>query len=644
MVGYSMGSAPVDPGPPPRQAKICFRNGSDLPQQFLGVKEKSGNPCGLSELCFSSGPSSQMFPERLYESQQGTCSQILERQEVPVSTLPQTDPQTLVKEGPFQKDGPFDTSPSVDNDSHRCLKDGLGRLCVPIPTIPGTLVSVVPEVPHQLPRAVCSVSYTQEGNTEKTFPHPLSPGQYDRGGLSQERGFEIPNPEPDLEEDLRATDAEVLALFCDSSCGSEECDSRFSFEGFDSGGRVVPFEGGLPAGSPGSPRSPGRSLCHSEQSPAPLLHDAGPRPTIPGVRCVNSRLEPVGQDIPVSPGEYPHEGPSPPTKIQGDSGFDSSAMAREPMVSGSDGSQPSSSSGTVPGLMADSSGSDMLRFLLSDPPPSYLDFLTKIYGKEFSQENVESMTSSLRSSSNRQYQSNWNRWVLFCRDRHPSVISRDFLASFLRHLFFEKKLSVATIRSQKSSLRDPIRLAFGIDLSDDIFGRILRSFSLSRPAPRSQTISWSLDNVLHHLSTIDTMSCSYADLLDKTIFLIALASGNRVSETHALYRGSLSTRLEGDSLVLVPKTDFLAKNEDPQHRRPPLRIRPLKENRSLCPVDTTRCFLYRSSDILSGPLFTNVSGEALSQSQIRYRLTRLIKRTNPDSIPKSHDMRKVSFS
>ena len=87
-------------------------------------------------------------------------------------------------------------------------------------------------------------------------------------------------------------------------------------------------------------------------------------------------------------------------------------------------------------------------------------------------------------------------------------------------------------------------------------------------------------------------------------------------------------------------------NEDPSNRRRPWRISPISgENSSLCPVATTQVYLRRTADYSSGSLFRHhESGKPLSLSGTRCRLTSLIKRLNPDSVPKMHDLRKMASS
>ncbi|MEL7079582.1 MAG: hypothetical protein AAGM46_27230, partial [Cyanobacteria bacterium J06582_2] len=94
-----------------------------------------------------------------------------------------------------------------------------------------------------------------------------------------------------------------------------------------------------------------------------------------------------------------------------------------------------------------------------------------------------------------------------------------------------------TIQSYKSILADVIRTAFGVDFADDVFSKMYKSMALLRPSPRLSTLTWSMDKVLDLIVTWDNLSCSLRLLLQKTIFLIAYATGSRNSEIHALRRG-----------------------------------------------------------------------------------------------------------
>ena len=133
-------------------------------------------------------------------------------------------------------------------------------------------------------------------------------------------------------------------------------------------------------------------------------------------------------------------------------------------------------------------------------------------------------------------------------------------------------------------------------------------------------------------------------LLQKTIFLLAIAMGARISEVGALKRGDDFLSLRGDR-VIFSFGDFLAKNEDPLKRRDPIVIESLPSNQRLCPVATLREYLRRTASISSGPLFLHtVTSNPLDLNSIRTSMVNFIKELHPGSDPKSHDCRKVSSS
>ena len=140
---------------------------------------------------------------------------------------------------------------------------------------------------------------------------------------------------------------------------------------------------------------------------------------------------------------------------------------------------------------------------------------------------------------------------------------------------------------------------------------------LRRPAPSPGHLSWSLENVLSNLAQVDPEQSSIKDLLDKTIFLIALAPCGRISEISVLRCGPDFLYVSSTGLlILSPGPDFLAKNEDPSNRRKPWRISPISgDDSSLCPVATTQSHLRRTADFMAGSLFWHhMSGKPLSLS------------------------------
>ena len=156
--------------------------------------------------------------------------------------------------------------------------------------------------------------------------------------------------------------------------------------------------------------------------------------------------------------------------------------------------------------------------------------------QEFSEGTVESWQGTHRTSSWRQYESVWAAFVHFLRTRKVASMSREVVASFMRHLFDDKKLAPKTIQSYKVGLTRPLR-AWGINTSDEIFSDLIRAFGNLRPAEPYRPITWSLDKVLIMLSEVEYSSAGNLEwILSKALFLLSLATGGKISEIHALRR------------------------------------------------------------------------------------------------------------
>ena len=130
--------------------------------------------------------------------------------------------------------------------------------------------------------------------------------------------------------------------------------------------------------------------------------------------------------------------------------------------------------------------------------------------------------------------------------------------------------------------------------------------------------------------------------LQKSIFLVALATGGRVSEIHALQREAKYVQFTATSVILSFPTTFLCKNEDPVQRRPPITISALVNEEGLphrlCPVNSLKKFLAEIS-ASKGNLFFDKRGPC-SKLSIANHMCNLIKMSQP--IP--HQVRKMATS
>ena len=109
------------------------------------------------------------------------------------------------------------------------------------------------------------------------------------------------------------------------------------------------------------------------------------------------------------------------------------------------------------------------------------------------------------------------------------------------------------------------------------------------------------------------------------IFLLALATGARVSELAALPREDEFVVFSGDGVTLFPNPNFLARNENPNIRRDPIFIHKLLldsgTNHPLCLVEALRSYLEATSSTKSFKIFVDHSFlQDLSISKIRLLL------------------------
>ena len=133
------------------------------------------------------------------------------------------------------------------------------------------------------------------------------------------------------------------------------------------------------------------------------------------------------------------------------------------------------------------------------------------------------------------------------------------------------------------------------------------------------------------------------------LFLLALATGARGSELHAVLRGDDNLVFSGDGVSLYPNPNFLAKNEDPQNRRNPIFISSLFEESGaphpLCPVHKLRQYLQATATSSSMKLFLDPVGLSdLSLFKLRHLICLFIRMSDTGAFPKLHDLRKVASS
>ena len=189
---------------------------------------------------------------------------------------------------------------------------------------------------------------------------------------------------------------------------------------------------------------------------------------------------------------------------------------------------------------------------------------------------------------------------------------------------------------------------------------LLRSFQAEAPIREVRPPFWDLNVVLSFLrsSSFEPLTTiSLRDLTRKTLFLLSLATLNRVGEIPALSRRvSFSSSAAG--LSFVP--EFVAKTESALRLLPRSFEVPslgdfaagMPEDLLLCPVRALSAYLDRTSGIVNRPRRLFVSSKcpsrAMSKSGISYMLREVIVQSGASSrcgqVPRAHSISGVATS
>ena len=267
------------------------------------------------------------------------------------------------------------------------------------------------------------------------------------------------------------------------------------------------------------------------------------------------------------------------------------------------------------------------------------------------QQTIGLLATPIRPSSRKDYQGKWNIFLSFLTERNipPDELSLSNVLDFFSYLFFIKKLRAKTVAHYRSALTVPLQLEFQINLHNPAVSRMLRAMQIQRPNAPAITPAWSLNKVLLLLDSWPN-KVPLDSLLQKTAFLLLLATGWRISELHACVRATEFCSISRDlTLSLRPHPSFLAKNECPQKRWshkiiPALRLHDSSISK-LCPVNTLTEYLRKTARITSGNLLIHPSTQKpMTKHQLSKRICKLINMAEPDKPARVHDISKYAAS
>ena len=221
-----------------------------------------------------------------------------------------------------------------------------------------------------------------------------------------------------------------------------------------------------------------------------------------------------------------------------------------------------------------------------------------------------------RLSTRAVYKSKWTIFVKSCDShkvdlRSPSVTQ---IADFLLYLFKERNLQPSTIEGYRTAIADMVGNDRVNISKDGNLTHLLDNFHRDKPKSGQGVPSWNLSLVLHQLTKAPfepIRKASLKQMTFKTLFLLALGSGNRRSEIHARLFKTIRHQENWNQVSLHPSPIFISKNqlakEGPAAVAPvvipalaPSLDKSLREDKYLCPVRALCYYLDRTKDLRKG--------------------------------------------
>lgn len=468
---------------------------------------------------------------------------------------------------------------------------------------------------HQCPRAPGSSSCTKTLGT--TICQPDRAGsfrQFHSGSLYQSSGW---NPLQDVVSSNNCSSELVLPeenkFKSQTHSGESQCASGQSVQtGTNSPVRVVTSSKDIPCNLQGDFHSLGRFVCHQGKSQITQLCLPNSRSSSLGNRCsVPFMGGSVGLCIP--PNSHSSKDSQQDCSRTLQNSFSCTSLPKSFLVSESVKTSSvranCSATYTRPSKAASVSS---IPLEPEQPESARLVAIRKaIRNKGFSSKSSKLISESVRSSTAEVYDSKWRVFSAWCgkREIDPVQASIQEIAEFLVEKS-EGGSAASTIAGYRSAIAHTLSHTSGLDVgSNEELSHLIKNFYLSSTKLRNPIPSWNLALVLQMLreppfEPIDTVPMNMLTL--KTVFLLALASGRRRGEIHAIERKSISWPEDKSSLTLRMVPDFLAKTQVAQDFQSlqPIIIKSLSqflsqgmlEDLKLCPVRAIFCYLKRTKD------------------------------------------------
>ena len=287
-------------------------------------------------------------------------------------------------------------------------------------------------------------------------------------------------------------------------------------------------------------------------------------------------------------------------------------MVPEAAVShGSRADQPASDGGAHPtsGQDTDSTNDD------SDPAPDCVDHFVRAYTADGLSEEAANLAAKARRPSTRTtYNSRLKQYFSWCRGHQvsPHKAPVGAVAEFLTEQFKRKNAKPRSIRCFRTAIAS-IHHGFegGLTVSSSpTLSSLIKGAFHERPPDRSLVPAWDLSLALGVVADSPYEPMHLLDLPEltrKTVFLVAAASGGRVSEIHALSTKEGHLRFSNGAVSLLPRAGFLARNQTLDFTPKPIVLPDLRKASGSpdcgpwCPVRALKYYLQKTERLRLRP-------------------------------------------
>lgn len=394
-----------------------------------------------------------------------------------------------------------------------------------------------------------------------------------------------------------------------------------------------------------------RLMCHSRQQTTAEIHFPISSRTSSSPEHTGNGLGEVGEEIHLPPNETNSHIASSSTEVRNFNNFNCSIMADtgppHSIIKHLQQTREDKGVQTIPDSKRKGGSTSTTRVLQL----TRVELLQWKLGKELGEEIARIIPLRFSNSSILLYENYWNYFKQYVANNIPCIINKKFVLNYLLYLF-HKPLAPNTIMVHKAALSDPLNYCFNISTSDKEFKDLIMYFRKVRPIKKKLPPQWKVSLVLKYLKSplfLQNNSISLSCLFMKCIFLIALASGSRVSEISALRRDINHLRFHQDgSLELIPHTNFRYKSERILKKAKPILIPRLKEGKGICPVEALRSYLTRTNSWANPDevLWLNpCTKKVAAKRTLSFRFKSLIKLSHQhDTQANFHEIRALATS